>query len=180
MGVCAGLVELLLTISYQSEKKQKAWYYASMYPSYKTRKQEFKSLFPDCHRFKFVVDYSCAYHKVNCLLCQLILISAPQDILHQGRLFVTSTAACFYSYIFGWEQKLILDWKDVTTITKEKTAIFIPNATQITTENQMFFFASCVDRESSYLMLVKFLQAATSDQWLQDKDIALNYGEGDE
>ena len=97
-----------------------------MYPSYKTRKQEFKSLFPDCHRFKFVVDYSCAYHKVNRLLCQLILISAPQDILHQGRLFVTSTAACFYSYIFGWEQKLILDWKDVTTITKEKTAIFYP------------------------------------------------------
>jgi len=152
-----------------SEKKQKAWYYASMYPSYKTRKQEFKSLFPDCHRFKFVVDYSCAYHK---------------DILHQGRLFVTSTAACFYSYIFGWEQKLILDWKDVTTITKEKTAIFIPNAIQITTENQKFFFASFVDRESSYLMLVKFWQAATSDQWLPDEDIdqiiALNYGEGDE
>ena len=71
MGVCAGLVELSLTISYQSEKKQKAWYYASMYPSYKTRKQEFKSLFPDCHRFKFVVDYSCAYHKVTRLLCQL-------------------------------------------------------------------------------------------------------------
>ena len=63
--MCAGLDELLLTISYQSEKKQKAWYYASMYPSYKTRKSEFKSLFPDCHRFKFVVDYSCAYHKVN-------------------------------------------------------------------------------------------------------------------
>ena len=108
----------------------------------------------------------------------------PQDILHQGRLFVTSTAACFYSYIFGWEQKLILDWKDVTTITKEKTAIFIPNAIQITTDNQKFFFASFVDRESSYLMLVKFWQAATSDQWLQDEDIdqiiALNYGEGDE
>ena len=108
----------------------------------------------------------------------------PQDILHQGRLFVTSTAACFYSYIFGWEQKLILDWKDVTTITKEKTAIFIPNAIQITTDSQKFFFASFVDRESSYLMLVKFWQAATSDQWLQDEDIdqiiALNYGEGDE
>ena len=31
-------------------------------------KSEFKSLFPDCHRFKFVVDYSCAYHKVNQLV----------------------------------------------------------------------------------------------------------------
>ena len=55
----------------QSEKKQKAWYYASMYPSYKTRKSEFKSLFPDCYRFKFVVDYSCAYHKV----IQLVMLS---------------------------------------------------------------------------------------------------------
>ena len=59
---------ILNTISSQSEKKQKAWYYASMYPSYKTRKSEFKSLFSDCHRFKFVVDYSCAYHKVNQLV----------------------------------------------------------------------------------------------------------------
>ena len=71
----------------------------------------------------------------------------------------------------------------MTTITKEKTAIFIPNAIQITTDGQKFFFASFVDRESSYLMLVKFWQAATSDQWLQDDDIdqiiALNYGEGD-
>ena len=39
-----------------------------MYPSYKTRKAEFRQLFPDCHKDKFVVDYSCAYHK---------------DILHQ-------------------------------------------------------------------------------------------------
>jgi len=152
-----------------TEKKQKSWYYASMYPSYKTRKGEFKDQFPECHKSKFVVDYSCAYHK---------------DILHQGRMFVTNTTCCFYSYIFGWEQRLILHWSDVTAITKEKTALFIPNAVQIVTNDNKFFFASFVDRESSFMMMLKFWQAATSEQFLSEEDIdqiiALNYGEGDD
>ena len=62
-----------------------------MYPGYKARKKEFKELFGSGQNFKFVVDYSCAYHK---------------DILHQGRIYVTTEYCCFYSYIFGWENKV--------------------------------------------------------------------------
>ena len=116
-----------------------------------------------------MVDYSCAYHR---------------DILHQGRLYVTTATACFYSYIFGWENKLVVKWSEVTAITKEKTAIFIPNAIQISTAENKFFFASFVDRDSSYQMLVRLWQAVTADQPLSEEDIAqvvaCEYGEGDE
>ena len=115
-----------------------------------------------------MVDYSCAYHR---------------DILHQGRLYVTTSTACFYSYIFGWENKLVVKWSEVTAITKEKTAIFIPNAIQISTAENKFFFASFVDRDSSYQMLVRLWQAVTADQPLSEEDIAqvvaCEYGEGD-
>jgi len=153
-----------------SERRNKSWYYASMYPSYKTRRKEFRSLFPMIGPdSRFVVDYSCAYHK---------------DILHQGRMFVTTNSCCFYSYIFGWENKVVVEWKDVTAITKEKTAIFIPNAVQITTKENKYFFASFVERDSSHMMLFRLWQATLADQLLSDEDIdqiiACEYGEGEE
>jgi len=153
-----------------SEKRNKSWYYSSMYPSYKTRRKEFRSLFPAVGTdSRFVVDYSCAYHK---------------DILHQGRMFVTTNFCCFYSYIFGWENKVVVEWKDVTSITKEKTAIFIPNAVQITTKDNKYFFASFVERDSSHMMLFRLWQATLANQLLSDEDIdqiiACEYGEGEE
>jgi len=153
-----------------SEKRTKSWYYASMYPSYKTRRKEFRSLFPMIGTdTRFVVDYSCAYHK---------------DILHQGRMYVTTNSCCFYSYIFGWENKVVVEWKDVISITKEKTAIFIPNAVQISTKENKYFFASFVERDSSHMMLFRLWQAILADQLLSDEDIdqiiACEYGEGEE
>ena len=70
------------------------------------------------------------------------------------------------------------------TITKEKTAIFIPNAIQISTADTKYFFASFVDRDSSYMMLSRLWQAVAGDNPLSDEDvdqvIACEYGEGDE
>ena len=142
-----------------------------MYPGYKARRKEFRDLFGSSGSpgSRFVVDYSCAYHR---------------DILHQGRLYVTTSSCCFYSYIFGWENKVTIPWTEVVTITKEKTAIFIPNAIQISTADNKYFFASFVDRESSHMMLVRLWQAVASNKALADEDvdqlIACEYGEGDE
>ena len=141
-----------------------------MYPGYKARRKEFKDLFGSISPgSRFVVDYSCAYHK---------------DILHQGRIYVTTTSCSFYSYIFGFENKVTIPWSEVVTITKEKTAIFIPNAIQISTADNKYFFASFVDRDSSHMMLTRLWQAVAGDNPLTDEDvdqiIACEYGEGDE
>ena len=141
-----------------------------MYPGYKARRKEFKDLFGSISPgSRFVVDYSCAYYK---------------DILHQGRLYVTTSSCCFYSNIIGFENKVTIPWSEVVTITKEKTAIFIPNAIQISTADSKYFLASFVDRDSSHMMLTRLWQAVAGDSPLSDEDvdqiIACEYGEGDE
>lgn len=88
--------------------KKKSWY-NSLYPTYKSKSDDFKRLFkdlPDDERL--IVDYSCALQK---------------DILAHGRLYASQNYLCFYASIFGWETSMILRWKDVTAITKEKTAL---------------------------------------------------------
>ena len=54
-----------------------------------------------------------------------------KDILIHGRLYATVNYLCFYANIFRWETSVALKWKDVNGLTKEKTALVIPNAIQV-------------------------------------------------
>ena len=47
------------------------------------------------------------------------------------RLYATVNYLCFYANIFRWETSVALRWKDVNGLTKEKTALVIPNAIQV-------------------------------------------------
>jgi len=150
-----------------SPQRSISWYYSTLYPGYKKRKQEFRDLFsPVCSEERFVVDYSCALHK---------------DILHQGRLYLTTKSIAFYSYILGWENKIQVPWEDVKSMSKEKIALFIPNAIQIITKDDKMFFASFVDRDSSFLMIQRLWQAKENESPIPDKEldsiIACEYGE---
>ncbi|XP_074033206.1 GRAM domain containing 1B isoform X2 [Leptinotarsa decemlineata] len=130
-------------------KKKSSWF-NPFYPSYKSRSEDFKKLFkdvPDDERL--VVDYSCALQK---------------EILQHGRLYVTQNFVCFYANIFGWETNLTLKWKEVTAITKEKTALVIPNAIMISNKAEKYFFTSFVSRDKTYLMLFRVWQNALMDQ----------------
>ncbi|CAH1173491.1 unnamed protein product [Phaedon cochleariae] len=136
--------------SRESRGKKKSSWFNSFYPSYKNKSEDFKKLFkevPDDERL--VVDYSCALQK---------------EILHQGRLYVTQNYLCFYANIFGWETNISLKWKDVAAITKEKTALVIPNAVLISTKKDKLFFTSFVARDKTYLMLFRVWQNALMDQ----------------
>ena len=60
---------------------------------------------------------------------------------------------------------MALRWKDVVGITKEKTALVIPNAIQIVTENdERHFLTSFAARDRTYMMLFKLWQNALLDQ----------------
>ena len=102
------------------------------------------------------LDYSCALQR---------------EILVHGRLYVSQNYACFYANIFMWETLVSVRWKDVTSITKEKTALVIPNAILLTTATTKFFFASFGSRDKSYLMLFKIWQNAlmekVSKSWMR-------------
>lgn len=77
-----------------------------------------------------------------------------------GRLFVTQNYLCFHANIFGWETYLSLKLREITAITKDKTARFIPNAILLSTENEKYFLTSFATRNKAYLMLFRVWQNA--------------------
>uniref|UniRef100_A0A674MN27 GRAM domain containing 1A n=1 Tax=Takifugu rubripes TaxID=31033 RepID=A0A674MN27_TAKRU len=133
-----------------------SWYNV-LSPTYKQRNEEFRRLFkklPDTERL--IVDYSCALQK---------------DILLQGRIYLSENWLCFYSNIFRWETTITILLKDVTSMTKEKTAKLIPNAIQISTDNEKHFFTSFGARDRSFMMIFRLWQNALLDKSLSPKEL---------
>lgn len=105
-----------------------------------------------------------------------------RDILVHGRLYVSQNYLCFYSNIFGWETNLTIKLKDVTAVTKEKTALVIPNAILVCTESDKHFFTSFTARDNAYLMLFRVWQNALMDKAMQPAEMWqwVHYIYGDE
>ncbi|KAJ8289724.1 hypothetical protein GJAV_G00004550 [Gymnothorax javanicus] len=140
----------------RNAKKMQSWYNV-LSPTYKQRNEDFRKLFkklPDSERL--IVDYSCALQR---------------DILLQGRLYLSENWLCFYSNIFRWETTITILLKDVTTLTKEKTAKLIPNAIQISTDHEKHFFTSFGARDRSYMMIFRLWQNALMDKTLSPKEL---------
>ncbi|XP_076004584.1 protein Aster-A isoform X2 [Genypterus blacodes] len=140
----------------RNAKKMQSWYNV-LSPTYKQRNEDFRKLFkklPDTERL--IVDYSCALQK---------------DILLQGRLYLSENWLCFYSNIFRWETTITILLKDVTSLTKEKTAKLIPNAIQISTDNEKHFFTSFGARDRSYMMVFRLWQNALMDKSLSPREL---------
>ncbi|XP_033610597.1 protein Aster-B isoform X4 [Cryptotermes secundus] len=137
-------------------KKKSSWYNV-LYPTYKSRSEDFKRIFKDVPLDeRLIVDYSCALQK---------------DILVHGRLYASQNYLCFYANIFRWETLVSLRWKDVTAITKEKTALVIPNAILVCTEGEKLFFTSFGARDKTYLMLFRVWQNALMDKQMSMQEM---------
>ncbi|KAF7655964.1 hypothetical protein LDENG_00048000 [Lucifuga dentata] len=140
----------------RNAKKMQSWYNV-LSPTYKQRNEDFRKLFkklPDTERL--IVDYSCALQK---------------DILLQGRLYLSENWLCFYSNIFRWETTITILLKDMTSLTKEKTAKLIPNAIQISTDHEKHFFTSFGARDRSYMMIFRLWQNALMDKSLSPREL---------
>ncbi|XP_063661226.1 protein Aster-C isoform X3 [Pan troglodytes] len=134
--------------------------------TYKDRNEEYRRQFthlPDTERL--IADYACALQR---------------DILLQGRLYLSENWLCFYSNIFRWETTISIALKNITFMTKEKTARLIPNAIQIVTESEKFFFTSFGARDRSYLSIFRLWQNVLLDKSLTRQEfwqlLQQNYG----
>ncbi|XP_073749623.1 protein Aster-C isoform X2 [Callorhinus ursinus] len=134
--------------------------------TYKDRNEEYKRQFshlPDTE--KLIADYACALQR---------------DILLQGRLYLSENWLCFYSNIFRWETTICIALKNITFMTKEKTARLIPNAIQIVTEGEKFFFTSFGARDRSYLSIFRLWQNVLLEKSLTRQEfwqlLQQNYG----
>ncbi|XP_017032977.1 protein Aster-B isoform X9 [Drosophila kikkawai] len=140
-----------------SERAKKKSWYNVIYPNYKSRAEDFKKLFKDVpNDERLIVDYSCALQR---------------DILVQGRLYVSQNYVCFHANIFSWETYVSIKWKDVTAITKEKTALVIPNAISIASGKDKYFFATFTSRDKSFLMLFRVWQNTLMNKQFSPQEI---------
>lgn len=149
--------------STERKKKSVPWYTVfgnistMLSPTYKSRSEDFKKQFKDIPLDeRLIVDYSCALQK---------------EILVHGRMFVTQNWICFYANIFRWETIVTIPTKEITAITKEKTARVIPNAIQICNEKDKYFFTSFAARDKTYLMLFRIWQNALMEQPLSPSEL---------
>jgi len=76
-------------------------------------------------------------------------------------MYLSENFLCFYSYILGIETKLVIDLKDIASITKEKSAKgLLPNAIQIATvAGEEHFFLNFFHRDSTF----EAIQQVTAD-----------------
>ncbi|XP_076457671.1 protein Aster-B-like [Babylonia areolata] len=151
----------------KSDKKKKASWYSMLSPTYKSRSEDFRKTFKDIPKDeRLIVEYSCALQK---------------DILVQGRMYISQNWVCFYANIFRWETLLTIPCRDITAVTKEKTARVIPNAIQITTATEKYFFTSFGTRDKTYMMLFRIWQNVLMEQPMAPRElwqwIHYNYGE---
>uniref|UniRef100_A0A8C7YR96 GRAM domain containing 1c n=1 Tax=Oryzias sinensis TaxID=183150 RepID=A0A8C7YR96_9TELE len=124
--------------------------------NYKQRLDEFKKLFRELPETEIlIVDYPCALQR---------------DILLQGRLYLSENWICFHSNVFRGT-KIMLTLKDVITMSREKTARLIPNAIQICTSTEKFFFTSFSAREKSYMDVFRMWQNTLMDNPLTSAEL---------
>jgi len=137
-------------VSNGSEKrKKKSWMRNALNPTYRSKCEDLNRNFPGLPPEEtLIVDYSCALQK---------------DILVHGRLYATTNFLCFYANIFRWETAVTIRWREVTAMTKEKTALVIPNAVQICTNSEKLFFTSFAARDKTHMMLFRLWQNALLD-----------------
>lgn len=89
-------------------------------------------------------------HCINYYSCAYV-----GDILLQGMLYVSKNYFCFYSNIIGYKTKIVIPVDKVMSISKERTALFIPNALHISTEDKKYAFTSLLNRDKTYNLLTK-------------------------
>ncbi|KAL6462825.1 hypothetical protein MHYP_G00292470 [Metynnis hypsauchen] len=124
--------------------------------SYKQRSEEFRKTFKELAEFeRLIVDYTCALQK---------------DILLQGRIYLTENWLCFYSNVF-WGTKIMLNMRDIASMSREKTARLIPNAIQIYSNTEKLFFTSFSSREKSYQTIFRLWQNILMDKQLTRQEL---------
>jgi VAD1 Analog of StAR-related lipid transfer domain/GRAM domain len=106
----------------------------------KKRNRDFHQLFRSVPDNDYLLeDYGCALQR---------------EILLQGRLYVSESHICFNSNIFGWITTLVISFDEVMSIEKKNTAMVFPNAIVIQTLHARNVFASFINRDSTFDLLV--------------------------
>lgn len=77
-----------------------------------------------------------------------------KEVLYQGKLFVSDNYVCFYSSVLLKETKVVIHVSDVQAVNKQNTALLVPNALSIhTNEGEKYLFVSLRNRDACHKLL---------------------------
>lgn len=136
------------------------------------------------YQFLFSLDYSCALQKdilvhgrlyitqnwicfyANIFRWETMVNNISKRILCLSTLYIFGGLfiLILFSFFYISFIQLTIRCDNIKAITKEKTARVIPNAVQILTENEKYFFTSFASRDKAFLMLFRVWQNALMDQ----------------
>lgn len=77
-----------------------------------------------------------------------------REILLHGRLYISERNICFSSNIMGYVTTLVINFDEVMAMEKRNTAMIFPNAIMIQTLHAKNVFASFLNRDSAYELLL--------------------------
>ncbi|XP_061681174.1 GRAM domain-containing protein 2B isoform X4 [Syngnathoides biaculeatus] len=100
----------------------------------------FHKLFPDIPESEDLIHaYVCALQK---------------EVPYHGRLYITSSHACFHSSVLLKDTKVVIPVSSICVVKKQNTALLVPNALSVrTTEGEKSLFVSLRNREACYQLL---------------------------
>lgn len=88
------------------------------------------------------------------LLIEDYSAALQRDILLHGRLYISDHHICFSSNILGWVTNLVMNFDEVVSTEKKSTAVIFPNAIVIQTLHAKNVFASLLNRDATYDLLI--------------------------
>jgi len=127
--------------------------------------ENFRELFGDDipHNEQMIEAFSCALQK-------------DKISLSQGRLYITRSVIAFHAQIFGVTTKFVIPFSTIKNVSRRNTAYVIPNAIEIETTDQTYFFTSFIFRDQAYLVISDTLGES---EYTQESDIDANSQDSD-
>jgi len=89
---------------------------------------------------------------------------------------VTENYLGFHSNVFGYVTRIQIPLISVISITKEKTAKFIPNAVAVSTEEETHTFTSLISRDATFKAMTKSWRRAVTRHSLHSMNDANDIG----
>ncbi|KAM7512181.1 hypothetical protein LguiB_011056 [Lonicera macranthoides] len=108
------------------------------------RSEEYRQLFHLPPEEVLIQDFNCALQ---------------ENFLLQGHMYLFVHHICFYSNLFGFENKKMIHFQEITSVRRAKTAAIFPTAIEIIAAEKKYFFTSFLSRDEAFKLIF--------DGWMQ-------------
>ena len=116
-------------------------------PKYQQAARTWRQIFKIADDERFVNYYSCSYHR---------------KLLNQGWLYISMSYCCFYSSVLGTETKVLIEFKQIMELTKERSKSgMVSDAIRIVTKNKTIHqFSNLFNRDETFELLEHLVNLA--------------------